>query len=214
MQPLMTVEELAQFLQIHPETARRLTREGKIPHLQVGGAYRYDRELVSTRLAGDAAPDAIVDAILDLIQCGVSRDPWLAWNSVNDAFDGLRKKAQTAGPLALVPLLAQLADKAYARATLPAPERRAPQVTGFIDEAGTVERLDNWDKAPWLDFSGALIHHGDVLAHPDGSRFVALRLPGVRDPADAWRAVYCSDGPAARLCLQIGDKGQAQVVDV
>jgi excisionase family DNA binding protein len=51
MQPLLTVEELAQFLQIHPETARRLTREGKIPHLQVGGAYRYDRAAVSAYLA-------------------------------------------------------------------------------------------------------------------------------------------------------------------
>lgn len=42
MQPLLTPEQLAERLSLHPETVRRLTREKKIAHLTVGGVYRYD----------------------------------------------------------------------------------------------------------------------------------------------------------------------------
>jgi hypothetical protein len=71
------------------------------------------------------------------------------------------------------------------------------------------EKLASAAVAPWPDFLGQPIHHGARLLHPfDGSEFVAVRLNGHTDEGDAWRAVY-DDGTVSRLCLQIGDKGQA-----
>lgn len=63
--------------------------------------------------------------------------------------------------------------------------------------------------APWPDFLGQTIAHGCRLLHPaDGAEFTAIRLHGHADEVDSWRAVY-DDGTVSRLCLQIGDKGQA-----
>ena len=82
-------------------------------------------------------------------------------------------------------------DLAIKSAARPAPADQAP------------------DAAPWPDFLGQAIHHGDRLLHPqDGAEFVAVRLNGHSDAGDAWRAVY-DNGTVSRLCLQIGDKGQA-----
>lgn len=70
--------------------------------------------------------------------------------------------------------------------------------------------------APWPDFKGHPIRHGDHMQHPDGMAFTAIKVPGSDDPQDAWRAVYvCHNGPShvSRLGLQIGDKGQAFVID-
>lgn len=68
--------------------------------------------------------------------------------------------------------------------------------------------------APWLDFNNQPIHHGARLVHPDGNTFVAVRLAGHKDESDAWRGVYDYD-PAhvSRLCLQVGDKGRAVLVE-
>jgi hypothetical protein len=65
--------------------------------------------------------------------------------------------------------------------------------------------------APWPDYLGQPIHHGARLAHPDGTGFVAVRLMGYDSEGDSWRAVY-DDASVSRLCLQIGDKGQARLV--
>jgi hypothetical protein len=66
--------------------------------------------------------------------------------------------------------------------------------------------------APWPDSAGRPIKHGERLAHPDGTSFIAVRLNGFESETDAWRAVYESVRPdVARLCLQIGDKGMAVV---
>lgn len=64
-------------------------------------------------------------------------------------------------------------------------------------------------RAPWPDFLGQPIYHGDRMSHPDGNEFIAIRL-GTDD--DSWRAVYGEDGAISRLSLQVGDKGQAFVV--
>ncbi len=39
---VLTVEELAEHLRIHPYTARRLARAGKLPGFKVGGQWRFD----------------------------------------------------------------------------------------------------------------------------------------------------------------------------
>jgi len=70
--------------------------------------------------------------------------------------------------------------------------------------------------APWPDAAGNPIYHGDRLRHPaDGLEFVAVKLPIGDEPSDMWRAVYVLKGDlvtVSRLCLQIGEKGQAVVV--
>ncbi len=38
---LMTLEQLAAYLQVDPQTVTRLTRQGKIPYYQVGKQFRY-----------------------------------------------------------------------------------------------------------------------------------------------------------------------------
>lgn len=67
--------------------------------------------------------------------------------------------------------------------------------------------------APWKDFAGSDIHEGDVIAHPhSGERGTVAFLPE-HSGADQWRVDYHDGGPVSRLCLQIGDKGQAVVVE-
>lgn len=39
---VLTVEEVAEYLRIHPYTARRLARAGKIPGFKVGGQWRFE----------------------------------------------------------------------------------------------------------------------------------------------------------------------------
>lgn len=68
------------------------------------------------------------------------------------------------------------------------------------------------NKAPWKDFKGADIHEGDVIAHPDGTRGTVVFLPDYSDAGDQWRVNYDEGPPLSRLCLQIGEKGQAVVV--
>jgi hypothetical protein len=79
----------------------------------------------------------------------------------------------------------------------------------MLDLAPVVESV--WPVAPWPDFSGQPIHHGDRLTHPDGTEFTAVWLKGHEYDGDAWRAVY-DDATVSRLGLQIGDKGQASLV--
>ena len=45
-QPLWTVEDLAQYLQLEPETIRSMAREGKLPAIKVGRVWRFRREQV------------------------------------------------------------------------------------------------------------------------------------------------------------------------
>jgi excisionase family DNA binding protein len=43
---LMTVEEVAEYLQLHPLTVRRLARENKIPFFKLGRQWRAQKELL------------------------------------------------------------------------------------------------------------------------------------------------------------------------
>ena len=38
------VEEVSEYLRVHPYTVRRLAREGKIPAFKAGGQWRFDNE--------------------------------------------------------------------------------------------------------------------------------------------------------------------------
>jgi hypothetical protein len=67
------------------------------------------------------------------------------------------------------------------------------------------------NKAPWSDFKGQDIHEGDMIEHPSGERGTVVFLASEKEPSDRWRVDY-GGSVHSRLCLQIGDKGQAVVV--
>lgn len=64
---------------------------------------------------------------------------------------------------------------------------------------------------PWTDYNGAKLHEGDTIEHPNsGEVGVIVFLKEHSDPGDQWRVNY-GTGYLSRLCLQIGDKGQASL---
>ena len=48
--PIMTVDELASYLQLHPLTVRRLVRSGEIPAFKAGRQWRAKRALLDAWL--------------------------------------------------------------------------------------------------------------------------------------------------------------------
>lgn len=66
--------------------------------------------------------------------------------------------------------------------------------------------------APWKDFKCGDIHEGDTILHPRShERGVVKFLPEHEDVFDQWRVDYGDGGPLSRLCLQLGQAGQAVV---
>ncbi len=52
---IMTVEELAQYLKLDPQTVYRKFRSGEIPGVKIGRAVRFKREMVDRWLRAKAA---------------------------------------------------------------------------------------------------------------------------------------------------------------
>lgn len=44
--PVMTIEDLSEYLRIHRSTCYRLCKGGKIPHFKIGSDYRFNRESI------------------------------------------------------------------------------------------------------------------------------------------------------------------------
>jgi excisionase family DNA binding protein len=44
--PIMSIDEVASYLDLHPLTVRRLARDGEIPAFKVGRQWRVKRELL------------------------------------------------------------------------------------------------------------------------------------------------------------------------
>ncbi len=56
LSPVMTVEQLADYLQVHPSTVYRLTKVRAIPAFKVGSDWRFNREHIDQwRLAQQAS---------------------------------------------------------------------------------------------------------------------------------------------------------------
>ena len=53
--PIMTVDEVAEYLNLHPLTVRRLARDGEIPAFKVGRQWRIKRELLDKWIADQSA---------------------------------------------------------------------------------------------------------------------------------------------------------------
>ena len=67
--------------------------------------------------------------------------------------------------------------------------------------------------APWKDFVGNDIHEGDIITHPSGESGKIVFLPAETEQDDQWRVAYVGSKYLSRLCLQIGDRGQAVVAN-
>ena len=63
----------------------------------------------------------------------------------------------------------------------------------------------------WPDFIIFEIHEGDTIIHPSGEYGVVVKVENQPSVSDEWRVDY-GLGHLSRLCLQLGDRGQAVVV--
>ena len=48
--PLWTVEQVAAFLQLQPETIRSMARRGELPALKIGKVWRFQKEAIHAKL--------------------------------------------------------------------------------------------------------------------------------------------------------------------
>jgi len=51
MAQIMTTKELAKYLRLHQITICKLSKEGKIPAIQIGKVWRYDKEVIDEWIA-------------------------------------------------------------------------------------------------------------------------------------------------------------------
>ena len=75
-----------------------------------------------------------------------------------------------------------------------------------------VQTCDLDAEAPWRDWLGRPIFAGDTIVHPaSGESGVVIEVPAfaTENVSDRWLVDYGDGTVPSRLCLQIGDKGQA-----
>ena len=48
---IMTTKEMAKYLKLHAITICKLSREGKIPAIQIGSVWRFDKEVIDEWIA-------------------------------------------------------------------------------------------------------------------------------------------------------------------
>ena len=53
--PIMTTDEVAEYLGLHPLTVRRLARDGEIPAFKVGRQWRIKRDILDKWIADRSA---------------------------------------------------------------------------------------------------------------------------------------------------------------
>jgi excisionase family DNA binding protein len=47
----MTTKEIANYLRLHQITICKLSKEGKIPSIRIGGVWRFDKEVIDEWIA-------------------------------------------------------------------------------------------------------------------------------------------------------------------
>jgi len=60
--PLMTVDEVAEYLDLHPLTVRRLARDGEIPAFEIGRQWRVKRAILDRWLAEESMKNVAFSA--------------------------------------------------------------------------------------------------------------------------------------------------------
>jgi len=53
---IMTTKEIAAYLKLHPITICKLSKEGKIPAIQIGRVWRFDKEAIDSWIARGSLP--------------------------------------------------------------------------------------------------------------------------------------------------------------
>jgi len=48
---IMTTKEMATYLKLHTITICKLSKEGKIPSIRIGGVWRFDKEIIDDWIA-------------------------------------------------------------------------------------------------------------------------------------------------------------------
>ena len=48
---IMTTKEIANYLKLHPITICKLSKEGKIPAIQIGRVWRFDKDIIDEWIA-------------------------------------------------------------------------------------------------------------------------------------------------------------------
>lgn len=61
-EPIMTIEEVAAYLSLHPLTVRRLARDGEIPAFKVGRQWRVKRELFERWMEEQSMKNVVASA--------------------------------------------------------------------------------------------------------------------------------------------------------
>jgi excisionase family DNA binding protein len=51
MAQIMTTKEIAKYLRLHEITICKLSKEGKIPGIQIGRVWRFDKEVIDEWIA-------------------------------------------------------------------------------------------------------------------------------------------------------------------
>ena len=51
MAQIMTTKEIAKYLKLHAITICKLSKEGKIPAIQIGSVWRFDKEIIDEWIA-------------------------------------------------------------------------------------------------------------------------------------------------------------------
>lgn len=72
--------------------------------------------------------------------------------------------------------------------------------------------MSNKKKSPYTDYLNCEIFEGDLIQHPSGEKGLVVFEGRSDNDSDNWLILY-EDGIKSRLCLQVGDKGQAYVVE-
>ena len=49
---LLTIEEVAEYVSMHPESIRRMARQGRLPGRKLGGVWRFRQEDVEEAIFG------------------------------------------------------------------------------------------------------------------------------------------------------------------
>lgn len=84
MTPMLTTDEAARLLRVHPNTLRRLADQGLVPHIRVGRAYRFDPSLITAQNIRRPEPRK------EHIECpSASEDPYGGSTSPHQAADEL-----------------------------------------------------------------------------------------------------------------------------
>ena len=78
---ILTLQEVADYLRVHPSTIYRLAKKGRMPAFKIGGEWRFNLDSVDKWMAeaeGSARAEMTVKARLDDAKAApVVAEPWM-----------------------------------------------------------------------------------------------------------------------------------------